>query len=195
MRLTTDGRTAFCQERVNTNARKSEERERETAILLLLLPRKRWLCHYDACSAAGSRRQRRRQPTLAPPKPGVIGIGRRTDAPSVACLPVESISDMQEETAERRRRQGRTGRGRTTEHDGRVRTWDGYDDEEALDDDDGGDGGDISNNGAATTTMAAATTRTTTTTTSLTKRGKRSNVWKITIRTGGRENGMTRTPV
>ena len=130
MRRTTDGRTdGRRRERVNTNARKSEERER-SAILLLLLPlAKGGLCHHDAsASAVWDHDDDDDDDDLdtRATKAGGKDWDRKKNGRAVVSsrvLPVESISDMQEETAERRRRQGRTGRGRTAvEHDdGRVR--------------------------------------------------------------------------
>ena len=129
MRRTTDGRTdGRRRERVNTNARKSEERER-SAILLLLLPlAKGGLCHHDAsASAVWDHDDDDDDDDLdtRATKAGGKDWNRKKNGRAVVSsrvLPVESISDMQEETAERRRRQGRTGRGRTAvEHDGRVR--------------------------------------------------------------------------
>ena len=130
MRRTTDGRTdGRRRERVNTNARKSEERER-SAILLLLLPlAKGGLCHHDASASAVWDHDEDDDDDddldTRATKAGGKDWDRKKNGRAVVSsrvLPVESISDMQEETAERRRRQGRTGRGRTAvEHDGRVR--------------------------------------------------------------------------
>ena len=151
MRRTTDGRTdGRRQERVNTNARKSEEREREigdtttttqkVVCVIMTLPLQ--LCGITTTTTTTTS-------TLAPPKPGgKIGIGRRTDAPSRRVFCPSKVSRI----CRKKRRKG-GGKGGPEEEEplsnmmGEYETWDGYDDEEALDDDDGGDGGDISNNG------------------------------------------------
>ena len=124
----TDGRTdGFCQERVNTNARKSEERERERdRRYYYYYHAKGGLCHHDASASAVRDHDDNDDDNLdtRATKAGGKDWNRKKNGRAVSSrvLPVESISDMQEETAERRRRQGRTGRGRTAfEHDGRVR--------------------------------------------------------------------------
>ena len=122
----TDGRTATRKsQHQRSKIGRERERERDRRYYYYYYHAKGGLCHHDA-SASAVRDHDDDDDDLdtRATKAGGKDWNRKKNGRAVSSrvLPVESISDMQEETAERRRRQGRTGRGRTAfEHDGRVR--------------------------------------------------------------------------
>ena len=123
-----DGRTDG-DEKESTPTLENRKREREREIgdtTTNYRDAKGGLCHHDASASAVRDHDDNDDDNLdtRATKAGGKDWNRKKNGRAVSSrvLPVESISDMQEETAERRRRQGRTGRGRTAfEHDGRVR--------------------------------------------------------------------------
>ena len=124
----TDGRTdGVKKESTPTLENRERERERDRRYYYYYyLYAKGGLCHHDASASAVRDHDDNDDDNLdtRATKAGGKDWNRKKNGRAVSSrvLPVESISDMQEETAERRRRQGRTGRGRTAfEHDGRVR--------------------------------------------------------------------------
>ena len=123
----TDGRTdGVKKESTPTLENRKRERERDRRYYYYYRDAKGGLCHHDASASAVRDHDDNDDDNLdtRATKAGGKDWNRKKNGRAVSSrvLPVESISDMQEETAERRRRQGRTGRGRTAfEHDGRVR--------------------------------------------------------------------------
>ena len=123
----TDGRTDGDEkESTPTLENRKRERERDRRYYYYYYHAKGGLCHHDASASAVRDHDDNDDDNLdtRATKAGGKDWNRKKNGRAVSSrvLPVESISDMQEETAERRRRQGRTGRGRTAfEHDGRVR--------------------------------------------------------------------------
>ena len=129
MRGTTDGRTdgrLLSRKSQHQRSKIGRERERDRRYYYYYRDAKGGLCHHDASASAVRDHDDNDDDNLdtRATKAGGKDWNRKKNGRAVSSrvLPVESISDMQEETAERRRRQGRTGRGRTAfEHDGRVR--------------------------------------------------------------------------